>query len=131
MMRLKSCIFFLCLFVINGCYGHNHNHDGNGHHGDGDHHGGHGGGHHGGGHHDGNHGDNRVKDERRGIVEVLQNFFLTYCCVLECPEGFFYAGEIPEVETRGEVWNKGETSPVYSCYSILRQNLNWVSANQE
>jgi len=49
----------------------------------------------------------------------------------ECPEGFFYAGEIPEVETRGEVWHKGDTSPVYSCYSILRQNLNWVSANQE
>merc|ERR1712142_1117849 len=48
----------------------------------------------------------------------------------ECPDGFFYAGEVPDV-TRGEVWSKGETSPVYSCYSIVTESLDWVAANQK
>merc|ERR1712126_799253 len=48
----------------------------------------------------------------------------------ECPDGFFYAGEVPDV-TRGEVWSKGETSPVYSCYSIVQESLDWVAANQK
>merc|ERR1712142_844717 len=48
----------------------------------------------------------------------------------ECPDGFFYAGEVPDV-TRGEVWSKGETSPVYSCYSIVKESLDWVAANQK
>jgi len=48
----------------------------------------------------------------------------------ECPDGFFYAGEVPEV-TKGEVWSKGETSPVYSCYSIVRESLDWVAASQK
>merc|ERR1711892_367952 len=49
----------------------------------------------------------------------------------ECPTGFFYAGEVPEVETRDEIWSKGETSPVYSCYSIHQGQMDWVAANQK
>lgn len=49
----------------------------------------------------------------------------------DCPFGFFYAGEIPEIETRGEIWQKGETSPVYSCYSMQEGDMDWVTANQK
>jgi len=49
----------------------------------------------------------------------------------ECPTGFFYAGEVPEAETRGEIWIMGETSPVYSCYSIQQGDMDWVAANQK
>jgi len=49
----------------------------------------------------------------------------------DCPSGFFYAGEVPEVETMGEIWSKGETSPVYSCYSIQQGDMDWVTANQK
>jgi len=48
----------------------------------------------------------------------------------DCPSGFRYAGEVPEVATRGEIWQKGETSPVYSCYSIKEEDMDWVTANQ-
>ena len=48
----------------------------------------------------------------------------------DCPYGFFYAGEIPQVKTRGEIWEMGETSPVYSCYSVQGGNMDWVTANQ-
>jgi len=48
----------------------------------------------------------------------------------DCPYGFFYAGEIPQVKTRGEIWEMGETSPVYSCYSVQGGAMDWVTANQ-
>merc|ERR1711892_198659 len=48
----------------------------------------------------------------------------------DCPYGFFYAGEVSEVKTRGEIWEMGETSPVYSCYSVHGGNMDWVTANQ-
>jgi len=48
----------------------------------------------------------------------------------ECPYGFFYAGEVEIPVTRGEVWSKGETSPIYSCYSIQNEEMDWVTANQ-
>merc|ERR1711910_161756 len=48
----------------------------------------------------------------------------------DCPSGFLYAGEVPEVTTRGEIWQKGETSPVYSCYNMQEEDMDWVTANQ-
>jgi len=48
----------------------------------------------------------------------------------DCPYGFFYAGEVSQVKTRGEIWEMGETSPVYSCYSFQDGNMDWVTANQ-
>jgi len=40
-----------------------------------------------------------------------------------CPEGYFYAGEPKYKETRGEFWEKGPTSPVYSCYRFNRVKI--------
>jgi len=116
---LKHYILLVCLFFTTCAERHlgehDHNHGDHGHHHGDDHH-----NHGDNGHNHGNHGDgdhahhhNRVEDRKR-----------------ECPDGFFYAGEVPEV-TRGEVWSKGETSPVYSCYSIFRESLDWVAANQK
>ena len=58
-------------------------------------------------------------------------FKLNHLFVLECPTGFLYAGEVPEAETRGEIWIMGETSPVYSCYNIQKGDMDWVAANQK
>ena len=41
-----------------------------------------------------------------------------------CPEGYFYAGEPKYKETRGEFWEKGPTSPVYSCYRFNRVKIS-------
>jgi len=80
--------------------------------------------HHGGhGSHDESH--HHDHDCENGMHDVVQDKRR------DCPLGFFYAGEVPEVETRGEIWSMGETSPVYSCYSIKSGNLDWVSASQE
>ena len=72
-MVMKTCVLFLCFFLIIGAKEH---HGGNSNHGNnGYHHGNHGDHHHGGTHggHDGNHDDshkhNIVKDKRRGIIE--------------------------------------------------------------
>merc|ERR1711915_722804 len=79
--------------------------------------------------------------ERFNMKEVLLYLAIALSALVEgvevqderrdCPLGFFYAGEVPEVETRGEIWSMGETSPVYSCYSIKSGSLDWVSASQE
>merc|ERR1712179_78302 len=52
-----------------------------------------------------------------------------------CPTGFFYAGEVPENTqlARGENWEKGPTSPVYSCYRRLESSgtgIDWVNATR-
>jgi hypothetical protein len=53
----------------------------------------------------------------RVLIHICERF-------AACPEGFFYAGE-PSVlppnrkEERWEIWDKGPTSPVYSCYAFL------------
>lgn len=46
-----------------------------------------------------------------------------------CPEGYFYAGEPKYRETRGEFWEKGPTSPVYSCYRFNRGNFSFPGAS--
>lgn len=54
-----------------------------------------------------------------------------------CPEGFFYAGEpsfheLKNEQTRGYIWaEKGPTSPVYSCYRIEKEKMDWASANRK
>jgi len=49
-----------------------------------------------------------------------------------CPDGFFYAGEpsvqpLIEKQERWEVWDKGDASPVYSCYAFLKGTKMSVS----
>jgi len=113
-MWINTFVLVLCLSLSFGAKKHHNDHN-NGHHDDQ----GHGHGHndhnnndHGHGKHD--HIPNTVQDETR-----------------DCPAGFFYAGEVSEVETRGEIWIKGDTSPVYSCYSIQEGNMDWVNASQK
>ena len=50
---------------------------------------------------------------------------------LECPAGFWYAGEVDAADLARDVWQKGDTSPVYSCYSLLQGPLDWVQASQK
>lgn len=52
-----------------------------------------------------------------------------------CPTGFFYAGEVMDNShlARGENWEKGPTSPVYSCYRRLEPaetGIDWVHATR-
>lgn len=79
--------------------------------------------HHGGGHHD--HNDDNNDDEAPRVVNRDR----------ACPEGFFYAGEpsaLPEnqKEERWQVWDKGPTSPVYSCYAFLKaEKMSFAGAS--
>jgi len=49
-----------------------------------------------------------------------------------CPEGFFYAGEADGAKnehlTRDIYWEKGDTSPIYSCYKFMKDQNNFVDA---
>jgi len=52
-----------------------------------------------------------------------------------CPSGFIYGGEVTNTnnKTRGETWEKGPTSLVYSCYRRVVRNvkMDWVEANKQ
>lgn len=50
-----------------------------------------------------------------------------------CPGGLFYAGEVlggsaENNLTRDIFWEKGETSPIYSCYKFMQEETNFVDA---
>lgn len=53
-----------------------------------------------------------------------------------CPDGFFYAGEpsydvLENDNSRGYIWaEKGPASPVYSCYKIVKDQMDWAEANR-
>jgi len=52
-----------------------------------------------------------------------------------CPPGFFYAGEpsydkLKDEHTRGMWAEKGPTSPVYSCYRVEKDQMDWPTANR-
>jgi len=52
-----------------------------------------------------------------------------------CPAGFFYAGEPSCDELKNEavrgMWaEKGPASPVYSCYRVEKEQMDWPTANR-
>ena len=47
---------------------------------------------------------------------------------LECPDGFFYAGEpsfdhLENKMGRAELWEKGPKSRIYSCYKFVEVEI--------
>jgi len=54
----------------------------------------------------------------------------------DCPPGYFYGGEVlgHGHDTRGQHWEKGPASPVYSCYRRLHTSStgwDWVNASRQ
>jgi len=52
-----------------------------------------------------------------------------------CPDGFWYAGESIRNDnnytTHGsEIWEKGPTSQIYSCYSATFKSIDWAKATR-
>jgi hypothetical protein len=81
------------------------------------------------------------KEIKRGIMYKLVYLLLAGAAVVyctedvvnnyrDCPEGYFYAGEANhDALTRGEYWEKGPTSPVYSCYRFIQGNFTFSGAS--